>query len=207
MVRRNGIGNDIEIKIFPAPVQKDLNIWITCSGGKERFEEAGASGANILTAMLFQNKKELAEKLQIYRNARSRNGFDPESGHVTLMLHTFLGENASEVREIVRPPLMKYIEDSIDLWGKNAAQLRSLGASERQHIVEFAFERYYGSQSLCGTVEHARTMVTELRSMGVDEIACLVDFGARSEEVLTSLKALARLNRASSDAETMALAV
>jgi natural product biosynthesis luciferase-like monooxygenase protein len=207
VVRRNGIGNDTEIRIFPAPVQKDLNIWITCSGGKERFEEAGASGANILTAMLFQNKKELEEKLKIYREARSRNGFDPKGGHVTLMLHTFLGEDASEVREIVRPPLMKYLEDSIDLWGKNAKQLSGLGAVERRHIIEFAFERYFGSQSLCGTVEHARTMVTELQSLGVDEIACLVDFGAPSQEVLRSLKALSRLNRISNGEETMALAV
>ena len=71
-------------------------------------EEAGESGHNILTALLFQSNEELRVKIVAYRNARKRNGHDPDRGHVTLMLHTFLGADQSEVKEKVRELFKEY---------------------------------------------------------------------------------------------------
>jgi NAD(P)-dependent dehydrogenase (short-subunit alcohol dehydrogenase family) len=35
--------------VHPLPLQKDLNVWMTCSGGAERFAEAGTAGFNVVT--------------------------------------------------------------------------------------------------------------------------------------------------------------
>jgi acyl carrier protein len=88
----NGMGKETEIKVYPLPKQRELSVWMTCSGGKERFIEAGALGVNILTALLFQPIEELAEKIALYRDSRAKHGHDPEAGHVTLMLHTFVAK-------------------------------------------------------------------------------------------------------------------
>ena len=57
----NADGKETSLRIYPLPRQKELNLWITCTGGKERFAEAGAIGANVLTALLFQSAEELAD--------------------------------------------------------------------------------------------------------------------------------------------------
>lgn len=56
----NGLGQPVPINIHPLPLQRDLNIWFTCSGGRERFVEAGRMGFNVLTALLFQGVDEIA---------------------------------------------------------------------------------------------------------------------------------------------------
>src|SRR5213078_982624 len=48
----NGVGTETEVTIHPLPRQRELRFWITCSGGAERFADAGACGANVLTALL-----------------------------------------------------------------------------------------------------------------------------------------------------------
>src|SRR5262245_15399029 len=86
----NGTGDKTAVQIYPLPRQERLSIWLTCSGGAERFVEAGEHGFNVLTALLFQSVDELAVKIAAYRDARARHGhLGP--GHVTLMLHTFVG--------------------------------------------------------------------------------------------------------------------
>jgi natural product biosynthesis luciferase-like monooxygenase protein len=194
--RRNGVGKQNCIGIFPPPVQRQLDTWITCSGGRERFIEAGASGANILTAMLFQDRNELADKLAAYREARASHGYNPTTGHVTLMLHTYVGTDMNEVRQTVRAPLMRYLEDSIDLWRQNFDKLDHLRQDDRGRVLEFAFERYFRSHSMCGTPEHCRTMAADMRAIGVDEIACLIDFGVAERDMLASLDLLKQLNDA-----------
>ena len=86
----NGLGQTTRVQIHPLPRQKDLTVWLTCSGGSERFVEAGEHGFNVLTALLFQGVDDLREKLAAYREARARTGH-PGAGRVTLMLHTFIG--------------------------------------------------------------------------------------------------------------------
>ena len=53
--------------------------------------------------------------------------------------------------------------------------------------MDHAFERYFKSSGLFGTTEMCLQMVDRLQAIGVDEIACLIDFGVDSESVLQSL--------------------
>jgi natural product biosynthesis luciferase-like monooxygenase protein len=191
----NGVGKDTEIKIYPLPMQQELKVWITCSGGQERFMEAGACGANILTALLFQSIEELAEKIAIYRESRAKHGHDPNRGQVTLMLHTFVGEDMEVVRNKVREPFIEYLKSSVDLWRHGSKSLDELTEIEQDNLFAYAFERYFQTSALFGTPSTCWKMVEGLKEIGVDEIACLIDFGVDVDSVLTNLKSLNMLRK------------
>ncbi len=193
----NGIGKETETRIYPLPKQKEIAIWITCTGGKERFIEAGAMGANVLTALLFQPIEELAEKIASYRESRAKNGHDPETGQVTIMLHTFIGEDMNLVRRKVRKPFTSYLESSVNLWRHGITSLDGLDDKEKEHLLAYAFERYFQSSALIGTPESCQLMVKQLQGIGVDEIACLIDFGIDADTVMASLYSLKKLKEQS----------
>jgi len=189
----NGLGKETGIKIHPLPKQRELPVWITCSGDKERFIEAGAFGANILTALLFQPIEELAEKIALYRETRSIHGHAPEAGHVTLMLHTFVGEDMAIVRNKVREPFTEYLKNSVDLWRHGAKSLDDLNEKEREDLLTYAFERYFQTSALFGTSDDCLKLVARLKEIGVDEIASLIDFGVNVDSVMAALYSLKRL--------------
>ncbi len=184
----NGTGQMVELPLYPRPVQPELQAWLTCNRSGDGFVDAGAAGANVLTALLLQTPEELAERIRAYRQARADNGHDPKAGHVTLMLHTFLGEDPQAVKDLVRGPLTEYLRTSVDLWRGGSTRLEEMSDAERARLPELAFERYFHTSSLLGSVESCRKMVERLHRIGVDEIACLIDFGLPTDTVLAGLK-------------------
>ncbi|KEO82579.1 non-ribosomal peptide synthetase [Tumebacillus flagellatus] len=196
---RNGMGEETEINILPRPVQQELPVWVTSAGNKATFERAGKIGANVLTHLLGQSVEELAEKLAAYRAALVGNGHDPSDFTVTLMLHTFVGEDLDAVRERVREPFTNYLRSSFGLIESLAKSrfpdipLDQLSEADRMDIMTFAFERYFETSGLFGTPETCQSMVEKLAAIGVNEIACLIDFGVQNDEVLHHLTYLNQL--------------
>jgi natural product biosynthesis luciferase-like monooxygenase protein/amino acid adenylation domain-containing protein len=191
----NGVGQETTVKIYPLPKQAQLRPWITCSGSPERFVEAGAIGANVLTALLFQSREELAEKISAYRESLACNGYDPASGHVTLMMHTFIGEDIDEVREKVRQPFIEYLESSVNLWRQGSEKLDKLSQREREQILSYAFERYFHTHALFGTPQTCEKTIEQLSEIGVNEIASLIDFGMDTDIVIDGLYGLNSLRK------------
>jgi natural product biosynthesis luciferase-like monooxygenase protein len=185
-----GLGNEVPVRVYPAPQQPELATWITCSGGAERFIQAGERGANVLTALLFQSVEELAEKIAAYRQARAQRGYDPAGGHVTLMLHTFVGDDLEDVRRTVRGPFIAYLESSVDLWQHASKPLADLAPAERDEVLAYAFERYFQTSALLGTPQSCAAFVSQLQAVGVNEIASLIDFGIDPDTTLDGLAAL-----------------
>ena len=195
---KDGAGRAIEVRVFPRPIQKDLPLWLTCSGDPEMFRLAGEMGLNVLTAMLTQSLEEAADKIAIYRRARAANGHDPGSGIVTMMIHTFVGAGGNEVLETVRQPLCEYLKSHVNLIGSGSASLgievtREELEKHLDNLAAFAFERYYRTASLIGDPRHCLGMVERLAEADVDEAACLIDFGVAADAVLESLNYLAEL--------------
>jgi len=186
----NGKGESTEIRIYPLPKQRDLQIWITCTGGMERFVEAGEGGWNVLTALLFQSVNELEGKIRAYREARRKRGFDANTGRVTLMVHTFLGDDNRLVKETVRGPFTEYLKTSVDLWRQLSTNLNELDPQEKAQMLDYAFERYYRTSALFGTPDSCCEFVSRLAQAGVNEIACLIDFGIEQDTVLAGLHSL-----------------
>ncbi|MFM7368362.1 MAG: MupA/Atu3671 family FMN-dependent luciferase-like monooxygenase, partial [Sphaerospermopsis kisseleviana] len=125
--RINGNGKQVEIRIYPTPIQPELPIWITAASNPQTFIKAGEIGANLLSHLFDQDIEELAEKISLYRQERAKNGHNPETGIVSIVLHTFVGSDFNEVREQVRVPYCEYFKSNIGL-------LNSLAQSRNYNI-------------------------------------------------------------------------
>ncbi|MEO1085529.1 MAG: MupA/Atu3671 family FMN-dependent luciferase-like monooxygenase, partial [Acidobacteriota bacterium] len=193
---RDGSGKEVEVSTLPRPVQSQIPIWYTAGGNPETFAEAGRLGANVLTHLLGQTFEEVAEKIAIYRRARQQAGFDPETGKVALMLHTFLGEDLESIRGITQVPFKNYLRSAFGLVTKLIETMdlpldvKTMTEADRETLLEFAYERYFNTAALFGTVDSVQPLLGQIRDMGVDEVACLIDFGIETGEVLASLPRL-----------------
>ena len=187
----DGAQNDLEVKIFPRPIQPVLPMWLTCSGDPEMFVKAGELGLNVLTALLTQSVEETATKIALYRKARADHGHDPGSGVVTLMIHTFVGEEHQRVIEKVRTPLSNYLKSHVGLVETmvNSLNLKTElnGGGYLDDLISFAFERYTQTASLIGSEDKCLRMIERLHGIGVDEVACFVDFGLDDDTVMAGL--------------------
>jgi len=193
---RDGKGSETELKVLPRPIQTELPIWITCSGDPETFVNSGARGFNILTALLGQSVDEVATKIAMYRESLAQHGHDPATRQVTLMLHTFVGENLDYVLSKARTPLCNYLKAHVGLIETMTKSLDIKVDIDQEYIddlVAFAFERYYQTASLIGTPEKCLDLIARLKQIGVDEVACFIDFGIDTASVLNSLQHLVRL--------------
>lgn len=196
---RSGDGEEIEIRIYPSPVQTELPVWLTAAGNPATYRLAGEIGANLLTHLLDQDEGQLADKIALYRQARARHGWDADAGVVTVMLHTFVGTDASLVREQARAPFCQYIKSNIGLLkglsqsrGRNI-DISSMPERDLDEFVNFLYERFAAERGLIGTPESCFALVERLHSIGVNEIASLLDFGPEAELILSNLPHLSRL--------------
>lgn len=198
----DGAGDKQAIRIFPPPIQPELPVWITSAGSPETFQAAGRLGAGLLTHLLGQDQDAVARNIAVYRQELAQAHGDAARGHVALMLHTMLGTDRERVRELVRKPLANYLRSSMDLVVKAASTLLPAGFDpnrlperDKEFLINHAADRYFTTSGLFGTVDDGVETVDRLRAIGVDEVACLIDFGVPHDEVLRSLQYIAELRR------------
>lgn len=109
------------------------------------------------------------------------------------MVHTFVGESDDAVREVVRAPFLEYLASSVDLWRDRWPEL---AAHSGPQLLDHAFERYFRTSALLGSVEKCVRFVERLREAGVHEVASLIDFGAPAPAALEALHRLGRVRHA-----------
>jgi natural product biosynthesis luciferase-like monooxygenase protein len=214
-------GTPFKVVTQPRPVSKELPVWVTTAGNPETWKEAGAIGANVLTHLLGQTVDEVGGKIKIYHQALRDAGHDPARFTVTLMLHTYLASDREQARQVARGPMKDYLRSAAGLikqyaWAFPAFKkpagvnnpfdldLRSLNDEEMDAILDFAFLRYFEDSGLFGTIEDCLARVEELKRIGVGEVACLIDYGIPTEQVLQSLVPLAEVLRRTNQPTTVA---
>jgi len=136
---------------------------------------------------------QLADKIRRYREARQRAGFDPAEGKVTLMLHTFVHQDQAHAQQLVREPFLEYIRSSLDAHKTAVPDGDRIKPEDLNKMVEFSYERYCREASLIGDPRGCFATVEKCREIGVDEIACLLDFGTDPASILESLPYLEEL--------------
>ncbi|MFC6584912.1 MupA/Atu3671 family FMN-dependent luciferase-like monooxygenase [Sulfitobacter aestuariivivens] len=205
----------------PRPVSKELPIWVTTAGNPQTWKEAGEIGANVLTHLLGQTVEEVAGKIEIYHAALREAGHDPADFKVTVMLHTYLAGTREEAEEIARAPMKDYLRSAAGLikqyaWAFPAFKkphgatnpfeidLEGLSAEEMDAILEFAFQRYFNDSGLFGTIDDGVARTEELKAIGVDEVACLIDYGIAPDVVMEGLKPLAEVLRLANEGAVVA---
>ena len=115
------------------------------------------------------------------------------------MLHTFIGNDWDQVRQQVKQPFCNYLRTHFGLVESLAKkenlpiQLDRFTEDDIQNLLEFGFENFLNGRTLIGTPDYCRQMVQQVQQMGVNEIACLIDFGIPHVAVFTSLQQLRTL--------------
>lgn len=199
-IRRPGPKGEVEVGILPRPIQPEMKIWLTAGGTPDTFVRAGEAGCHLLTHLLGQSPEELVEKVALYRKAWKDAGH-PGEGYVTLMIHTFIGSDLETVREKVWGPFREYLRTSVglirDLAEGRGQDMRSASFTEAdlEALLDHAFDRYFQTSALMGTMDGCLEMVDSLKAIGVDECACLIDFGVSHEDTMASLQHLPELMR------------
>ena len=169
-----------------------------------------------------QSLETLAKNIALYRKSWKEAGHLGH-GRVTVLLPTFIGQDGAAMKAAVREPMTAYLKNDRALireavWDYPAFQRRSeegvtldgfldgLSDAEMTDLVEFAFERSYATGGLFGNRTQCLPTVQSLQQIGVDEIACLVDFGLPADLILQHLPELNELKLAatgeSADEET-----
>ncbi|GGP87491.1 MupA/Atu3671 family FMN-dependent luciferase-like monooxygenase [Streptomyces sindenensis] len=202
----DGAGEPVELTMFPPPVQPELPVWLTSSGTPETFALAGQNGLGMLTHLLGQEVDVLAQRIEEYRRAyRDAHPGSAGQGHVALMLHTFVGSDREAVRETVREPFSRYLASSFDLviraaeaaGAEGAAvsrELKNMSPEDVDFLISQAFDRYFQTSGMFGTVDDCMGVLKVIKDAGVDEVACLVDFGVETDTVVDAFTDLARLH-------------
>src|SRR5579875_4096671 len=204
-----GDGKEVSIRTYPIPIQPELPIWITAAGNPKTFMKAGELGANLLTHLYNHGIEELSERLQLYREAREKHGYDPQAGQVSVMIHTFVWEREDEVLARARDIFCEYLKsaaylvDAIAYSRGQKIDMKSLSAQDLKDYLDFVFNRLVSTQRvLLGTPESCLEVIARLKAIGVTEVACQMDFGLEPELVLRSLPYLNTLKELYKTRET-----
>lgn len=204
-------GTPFAVVTQPRPISDRLPIWVTTAGNPETWREAGRLGANVLTHLLGQSAEDIAARIPEYHAALREAGHDPADFSVTLMLHSYLADTREAAMETARGPMKDYLRAAAGLvkqyaWAFPAFKkpagvsdpmsldLSSLAEDEMEGILDFAFLRYFNDSGLFGTVDDAVARITQLQGIGVTEIACLIDYGIPTAQVMDSLTHLAQVH-------------
>ncbi|MGW3322449.1 MupA/Atu3671 family FMN-dependent luciferase-like monooxygenase [Streptomyces virginiae] len=195
------------VRTLPRPIQAELPVWVSAQGSPETFVKAGEAGAYLLTGLVAQRPADLKDKIAAYREALVGAGHDPSRAKVTAMVHTFLDSDDESAREIVREPLTGYLKTFLAQQDSFGSEYSKLSEAERDVMLNATFERYFDTLALLGTPDKCESLIEDLVDIGVDEVACLVDFGLAPGQVVKGLEHLTELKnryRAAEAAEAAA---
>lgn len=176
-------GQTRNLSVFPRPHQEKLAFWIS-TFNERLFETTGRMGGNILTGLLRQTTNQLQQKMCRFRQAATH-----EQPEVTLMLHTYVAETDQAAMDVVQAPLKAYLDNSMTLWKQQEPRL-DLHGEMREKVLDFAFARNVRQSTLIGGAGRIADRLALFESIGVNEIACLLDFGVSEDQILESLERL-----------------
>ncbi|MEJ2691909.1 MAG: LLM class flavin-dependent oxidoreductase, partial [Candidatus Thiodiazotropha sp.] len=195
----DGTGKDAQITIFPKPRQAELPIWLTIVNNPETYIKAGELGVGVLTNLMGQSIDDLKRNIGLYQQALVDHGHGLGCAKVTVLVHTYIDSNAEKARSKSKEPLFNYFKSTVALF-QSLVKSQGLGVDfdtlsndDREALFEQAFERYVNSSALVGSPQDGLRLVERLKSVGVTEIACLIDFGIDYEGVMRGLEQLVEL--------------
>ena len=200
--RKGGNNSDVVLRTFPRPKQSQVPIWLTVVNNPDSYQKAGELGLNILTNLMGQSLEDLANNIRLYKQAYAAHGHDLSQARITVLIHTYLQDNAEQAIEEARKPMCDYLLSSIHLFQKMAAGLGPVqdinraSKEDKDFIVNKAYEKYVATSALIGSAATVEPIVDVMLQMGVTELACFIDFGVNAQKVLESLPHINKLKDA-----------
>jgi len=195
VTRRNGAGRLVDIGTLPRPTQPELPVWLTAQS-ESSFARAGAAGEPVLTNLNFNSPEVLTRNVTTYRDHAVKAPDHSRTG-VALMVHAFAAGSDAEARALTADPLRDYLRSNLDLRDRSAQSRGAggppVGPDQIDAIVGRGVDRIHGWAGLIGGFDSLLDKVEFFRSHGVDELACLIDFGVDQDATERSVNLLCAL--------------
>jgi probable LLM family oxidoreductase len=84
------------LDIYPRPVQEKIPLWIAVGGTPESAVRAASMGLPMALAIIGGQPERFAGFFDIYREAATANGFDPNTLPLSINSHGFIADSAQE---------------------------------------------------------------------------------------------------------------
>lgn len=187
------------VQTYPRPVQPELPLWITCSSNPDGWSMAATLGANVLTGLLELTEEQVFARIRQYRRGMAdQHG---RTGHVTLMMHTAVATTWTDnIHVETESALKNYLTNHLAFYERMlkeresvASDVQTLTAADKEALIDRGVRRYLRRHALVGDEAAVAGRLAEIAGIGVDEVACLVNFGRSHEAVLTTVNSLVNL--------------
>lgn len=164
---RRVLRHDLEALARGGSFAPDGRVPLWFAAHREGWEEAARCGASVIASLLNGSVEEIAEHAKRYRSRLAEYGHNPASTSVALLAPAYLDSDDARARRMAHASLQVYA-----------------GAPELA-------KAYLQRGALVGDVVRLQETLARMSEAGIDEIACLIDFGIEPEMVLQSLERLA----------------
>jgi natural product biosynthesis luciferase-like monooxygenase protein len=181
-----------DLAIFPKPVRQDIPIWISTVGNPNTIKQAAKLGSGIFTHLVGQTVAQLAETIALYKKESKLNSSNKEP-HVALLVHTFVADTDEQAKNIAIDPLRQYLKQWLNLDDKRNKTFEEQKNAEL--MLEVGVQRFLRGQSMIGSVDTCAKFIENMKSIGVNEIACLIDFGINENVVYSHLNKISDILR------------
>ncbi|HWH95902.1 MAG TPA: LLM class flavin-dependent oxidoreductase [Baekduia sp.] len=158
--------------VWPRPVQDPLPVWVAVGGSPQSVVRAASLGLPLTIAIIGGELERFKPLVELYREAWSAVGHDPQDATIAINTHTFVGADGAEADRAFAPAYLE-VMNRIGRergWGPSGLPqfhaLRSptgaLAAGSSEEVAEkilyghelFGHQRYLGHISV-GAVAHA----------------------------------------------------
>jgi amino acid adenylation domain-containing protein len=182
----------INVKNSSPSKKENSLVWVTPTASIEEFEQAGASGKNLLTSFANQSLEIVEIKIKAYQKSRHSHGFT-SPGKVSILLPTLILENTQKAHQLACETLQRNRSSFIKLWQSRFTDTsKNIEASENESFDEI-IENFLHYTGLFGSPNEVLHKLRQLAAIGVDKAACLLDFEVSYEVAFSSLSTLKKL--------------
>ncbi|HEX8600103.1 MAG TPA: LLM class flavin-dependent oxidoreductase [Chloroflexia bacterium] len=85
--------------VYPRPVRDPLPVWIAVGGTPQSVVRAAAYGLPMALAIIGGTPDQFVPHVQLYREAASNAGHDPEQLPVSINSHTYIADTSAQARD------------------------------------------------------------------------------------------------------------
>ncbi len=197
-----GDGSWVEVRTAPRPIQSRLPKWVTAAANPATFRRAGQTGAHLLHAPLRLERRPAGgnDRPVSRRPATVRPG--TPTADVSPLRYTPSWPTTSTA---VQPPVLPAFLRLLEIQCRAGRQAGAESRNDRRCLQADrpSARRRRGSSLreiperplVAGDARDVRPQVEQLVKIGVNEVACLLDFGPEPDAILGELESLDRLRR------------
>ncbi len=185
------------LPILPPIYQKPHPpIWVACFLSPESFEWTAREGYNLLYVAYHVDHPVAVERINWYRLALPKFGKRVEDYEVCCVYHAhFLArQNDARLRALVDQPMLEYAAAGVEAARKPPDPVAYKGYEKREDAQKrTGFNSYFPNRVLMGGPDQALERIRVLESIGITQIAMLIDFGSLPQrEIMRSLEIFSR---------------